>query len=178
MKLLKNIHRSYYSFIQGLENLKFWLPIIWKDRDWDYDYTLEVLDAKLKKQLKYLKLKRDIYEVDLSVERIQLCINLLQKIRESYYGDEMHEYWKTNIIFERNDENSNVSVDFEDVEVRLDEYITKYPNDKRRILNSNMLKYDNPTDKQIAIGMSYLRHRRATKILFEVLGRNIESWWT
>jgi len=35
------------DFIQGLKNLKFWLSIIWKDRDFDHYYFFKILSAKL-----------------------------------------------------------------------------------------------------------------------------------
>jgi hypothetical protein len=31
----------------GLKNLRAWLPIIWVDRHWDYDYLLTIIDKKL-----------------------------------------------------------------------------------------------------------------------------------
>ena len=32
------------NFKQGIRNLINYFPIIWKDRDWDYHYTLDILD--------------------------------------------------------------------------------------------------------------------------------------
>jgi len=35
------------NLVEGLKNLKFWLPIIWKDRDFDHYYFFRILSAKL-----------------------------------------------------------------------------------------------------------------------------------
>ncbi len=37
--------RYYHKYFkQGIKNLWYWLPIIWKDRSWDDHYIFEVLE--------------------------------------------------------------------------------------------------------------------------------------
>ncbi len=38
---------------QGFKNLWKWLPIIWKDRDWDNHFIFEVLKFKIKNTAEY-----------------------------------------------------------------------------------------------------------------------------
>jgi hypothetical protein len=35
------------EFIRGLRSLWYWLPVIWKDRSWDYVYLLIVMKHKI-----------------------------------------------------------------------------------------------------------------------------------
>lgn len=38
---------SLRSVLIGIRNLIRWLPTIWKDRDWDYDFALDILKRKM-----------------------------------------------------------------------------------------------------------------------------------
>ena len=50
MYKIKRFFRRFY-------NLCRWLPVIWKDQDWDHHYIWEVLKFKLKNQAEYIKTK-------------------------------------------------------------------------------------------------------------------------
>jgi hypothetical protein len=43
-----NIKSPYYSFVQGVKNVFSWLPIIWRDREFDKNYLYQILHHKLK----------------------------------------------------------------------------------------------------------------------------------
>jgi len=36
------------SFFRGIRNIFYYLPVVWRDRDWDHSYILELLRHKLK----------------------------------------------------------------------------------------------------------------------------------
>ena len=40
------------NIIQGIKNLLYWFPIIWKDRNFDEHFIYEILKHKLKYQSK------------------------------------------------------------------------------------------------------------------------------
>jgi len=42
-----------YKIIQGIKNLIYWFPVIWKDRNWCYWSTFEILEYKLKTLLEW-----------------------------------------------------------------------------------------------------------------------------
>ena len=73
-------------FILGIKKLISWIPIIWKDRDWDHFYIYEILKQKLIQQSKHLG---QYNERD--VERINLCISLINKVQNEYYIDQYLE---------------------------------------------------------------------------------------
>lgn len=43
------------NFKTGITNLIKWIPVIWKDRHWDYRYTLSILKHKLKLVEEFLR---------------------------------------------------------------------------------------------------------------------------
>jgi hypothetical protein len=40
----------YYDFIYGMKSLMFWFSTIWKNRGWDFTYTLIILKKQLEMQ--------------------------------------------------------------------------------------------------------------------------------
>ena len=50
-----------YKIYYGIKNLIRWFPIIWRDRDWDWDYLVIMLQHKLIGIEKQLELGRHIY---------------------------------------------------------------------------------------------------------------------
>ena len=73
-------------FILGIKKLISWIPIIWKDRDWDHFFIYEILKQKLIQQSKHLG---QYNERD--AERINLCIRLINKVQNEYYIDQYLE---------------------------------------------------------------------------------------
>lgn len=47
-KFFVDIKDSFWSFIEGIQNLIRWFPVIWKDRDFDDYYLYAILEKKLK----------------------------------------------------------------------------------------------------------------------------------
>lgn len=39
----------YFNFVTGVKNLWFWVPVIWRDRDWDYAFLLKIMEAKMRR---------------------------------------------------------------------------------------------------------------------------------
>lgn len=46
-RLLDRSETLYYNLKYGLHNLWIWLPIVWKDRDWDWVYLDRMMRFKL-----------------------------------------------------------------------------------------------------------------------------------
>lgn len=45
---LKNIYSEIRGFKRGIKNIIKWIPIIYKDADWDYEFLIDILIFKLK----------------------------------------------------------------------------------------------------------------------------------
>lgn len=78
------------NILTGLRNLYVWAPIIWRDRDYDYIYTIEILKKKLELQAKCFdngwmdNSKRD-------AQIIRTVIRLIDKVYNEEYFQVMFE---------------------------------------------------------------------------------------
>ena len=78
--------RFYHKYFkQGVKNIIYWFPIIWKDRNWDSGYIFDILKHKLKAQAKYIG-DRDWYtRAQLDAKRMRLCVSLIEKVQDDFY---------------------------------------------------------------------------------------------
>jgi len=163
-------------FIYGIKNLWKWLPIVWKDRDWDSDYIFNPLKFKIQNTADHIEKNKRFVGWEDEVRYMRICVKLIDRIQNQYYVDEMHQYWETNIRMEPMGDGTS-SLEFDDVRVDLDIYLSKYPNDKRRTLKSKRADNVGDSDKSLAILMAFMRHERARKLLFDIIQDKIERWW-
>lgn len=87
---------SFYDIKWGVKNLRRWFKTIWNYRDWDGNYTIDVLIKSLEFQRD--RLKYFSYEVDESlqpkIDRIEKTIYLLKRSQdESIYTDPIYKYY-------------------------------------------------------------------------------------
>ena len=93
------IKHPWYDFKRGIRNLIRWVPIIWKDADWDNDYTLRIFIAKLKFQRDSLA-KNNRYEgIEQDLADMTECITLLEQVKDEWENyeepawDAMNKKW-------------------------------------------------------------------------------------
>jgi len=159
------------QFFRRIRNLYRWFPIIWKDQDWDDHYIFEILKFKLTNQADYIGrydrhtcAKRD-------AERMMLCVRLIEKVQDEYYGTEYLDYVETEYNFIPSDHCEDCSeLKIVDISDTLDEYFKKYPRIYKQI-------EDKSNRRKVAFRMSSINHNRARKLLFKILEENIERWW-
>lgn len=99
--------RIIKRFLNNLLRVVKWLPIIWKTREYDFDYTLMVLLYQMERQLKFFKGelfdKPVTLNTDDEINSLEECIYFLNKIiNEIEYDDVNGDYLKQNeeIFFE------------------------------------------------------------------------------
>ena len=85
----------------GIKNMIYWLPVIWKDRNYDQSYTYDILKHKLLAQSKHISTKGRFESSDQSVRRINICIKLIDKIQNDFYNLEYTEYIKEDFWFKK-----------------------------------------------------------------------------
>ena len=165
----KYLHKT---IINGIKNLIKWFPIIWKDRNFDHFYIFNVLRFKIKNTADYVE-KHDRYEgCELDVQKMRLCVKLIDLVNDEFYESEIQDYYKTKHTSKKLP-SGNYQFESEVIEDNLDEYFKKYPNDFRR-LSSDDLQYNKYLT---ATKMGMDRQIRANKILFNLIERNIFNWW-
>jgi hypothetical protein len=181
--LWKNIGWYIKWIYNRFYNLYRWLPIIWKDRDYDDWYIFTILQTKLKHQAEYIG-TRDIHtRAQYDAQRMRTCVRLIEKVKEESYVDEYMEYYELSFGSTPVPGSDLHTLDMTTKNERFDEYFLAYPLDYKRVLNGAGWLDINNTDSEternrlIAMNMSHLRGQRAKKILFQLLDRHIEGWW-
>lgn len=174
--------RYYHKvFKTGVKNLWYWLPVIWKDRNWDSNYIFEIMMHKLKAQSKYIG-ERDIHtRAKRDSEIMMTCVRLMKLVQEETYSSEYSDYHKTKHWFEDlPDKPGFSSWESRLLEENFDDYFMKYPLIYKRVMKGEGVfgREGREDDKQIiAMNIAHINHDRARKLLFKLMEENIERWW-
>jgi hypothetical protein len=166
---------------RGIQKIWYWLPIIWKDRDWDGHYIFEIMKHKLQAQAKYIG-DRDFHtRAQQDARRMRLCVKLMQKIQDEDYTMEYMDYHKDRVWFtDCEDRPGSSLMNSEPVWEKFDDYFKKYPLIYKRVMNGEgVFSLEGREDDKhvIAMNIAHLNHDRARKLLFKIMEENIEGWW-
>lgn len=170
------------EFKRGIKKIWYWLPIIWKDRDWDGHYIFEVLKHKLKAQAKYIG-DRDFHtRAQQDARNMRLCVRLIEKIQDEYYQMEYMDYAKNRHWFSPSDKEGYVQWNSDNIWEKYEEYYKKYPLIHKRVLKGEgPFTLDGRDEKEIkkvvAMNIAHINHDRARKLLFKIMEEGIEGWW-
>lgn len=84
-----NIKRAIRSLVYSLKNVKHYLKVVWKDRDWDYAYMEELMLVKFEKW--YAKYEEDSCNgfghvgIEKELQAMRICIAILKRRTENWY---------------------------------------------------------------------------------------------
>ncbi len=76
-------------FIRRTKNLFRWLPIIWKDEQWDYYHIFEILKHKLIFTAEHTRKYGYHTSSDYDAGKMMLCVRLIEKIQNEAYMEEL-----------------------------------------------------------------------------------------
>ena len=174
---------KYYHkyFKNGVKNLWYWLPIIWRDRNWDGHYIYEIMKHKLKAQANYIGTNDRHTRAQIDAKRMRICIKLIQLCQDETYAMEYMNYHKNRVWFTPcNDREGSSLMNLEEVWEKYDEYFAKYPLVYKRILKGEgVFSLEGREDDKhiIAMNIAHFNQDRARKLLFKIIEQNIEGWW-
>ena len=179
-----NEGRYYHKmFKTGVQNLIYWFPIIWKDRNWDSHYIFEIMMHKIKAQSEYIG-SRDIHtRAKRDAEIMMTCVRLMKKVQDDFYSSEYFDYHKTKHWFEDVPGKEGYSSwESRLMEENFDDFFKKYPLIYKRVINGErVFKFDNVVDteskQRIAMNIGHINHNRANKLLFKLMEENMQKWW-
>jgi len=180
-----NCDGKYYHkyFKQGVKNLIYWFPVIWKDRNWDTHFIYEVMKHKLKAQAKYIGAKDRHTRAQQDARNMTICAKLIQKLQDDDYTTEHTDYAKDRVWFtDYKDKPGHSLYNSKIVWERYDEFYKKYPLVYKRVLKGEgPISLDGRDElelkKIIAMNIGYINEDRARKLLFKIMQENISSWW-
>lgn len=163
------------NIIQGIKNLLYWFPIIWKDNNFDPHFIYEILKHKLKYQSKSI-LKNNIHT---SAERnsriINICISLINKVQSEFYLYEHLDYFELTSYTEENPNIISPSLTMYIKDDRLALYFNKY---KHIFKKQNIGIPIAPKHRVYAANkIAEYNHNKAKNLLFKTIKENIDHWW-
>jgi len=169
MNMLNNITYPFRDFYRRIKNVLRWLPIIWKDRDWDDSYITEIL-------IKKLEFTRDFYlsgkaysaEADKVADEIKEAIDRLHMTRDSweFYEDlaieQLEQKWgKTTFEFVPLEDRPGLTeMKSKTEKVSTEEEEEQYRKEFRKTLDAARKQY--MKDKKDA---------------YKFIAKNIDKWW-
>ena len=160
------------QFFRRIKNLYRWFPIIWKDQDWDDHYIFEILKFKLKNQAEYIGYHDRHMSAKRDAEIMMLCVRLIEKVQDEYYGKEYLSYCESEMKFIPSETYpGSYEMEFVELSEHYDDYFKKYPLIYRMVPDLNA-----PKDR-IAFEIAKINEERAHKLLFKILEQNIRRWW-
>ncbi len=176
---------KYYHkyFKQGVKNIIYWFPVIWKDRNWDDHYIFDILKHKLKAQAKYIGGNDRHTRAQLDAKRMRLCVKLIEKIQEEDYAMEYMDYHKDRVwLTPCEDKPEYRQYNSEIVKDNFDEFFKKYPLVYKKVMNGEGPftldgRDENEIRKIVAMNISYINQERAFDFLFKILKQDIRGWW-
>jgi hypothetical protein len=75
--------------LRRIKNLVRWLPIIWKDEQWDYYHIFEILKYKLIFTAEHTRKNGYHVNSDYDADKMMLCVRLIEKIQNEAYMEEL-----------------------------------------------------------------------------------------
>ncbi len=155
---MNSMKRLFYQVKHGIENLIIWFPIIWKDRDFDYAYLLDIAIFKTKKMLSFFESKKCMTDWNeeyskKDLDALKKLIPLLEYIRDEKYKDDAFEghYKKFPVSFDFLEENGNKVM-------------------------SPMTKEERKSFRQ-AMKISESNYRKAMKEMDNFVLNHLRGWW-
>ena len=77
------------QIVRRTKNVLRWLPIIWKDEQWDHYYIYEVLKWKLKFMSDAIRKNGNHTLAEYDADRMMWAVRLIEKVQNEYYLVEM-----------------------------------------------------------------------------------------
>lgn len=175
----RRLVNSFYNIRFGILNMIKWLPIVWKDRDWDGDHIMRVMAFKIRNTRdRILKNNIIIEEDQAQIKRdTSIVLELIKRFDDETYSVEYLDYLREEMNWQEDEK----QIKWAEVENRLPEYILKYPLDKKRahayIIDKLKQSERVDDDKFVALIMSHMRQEKANALLFRIICSRIGTWW-
>lgn len=86
---LSRIKDLCYNVLYGTKNIFKWLPVIWKDRDWDSHYIYRAMLFKIRQTRKNIAKNQSYVGWEHDVKYMRISERLLERIIKDDYYDLM-----------------------------------------------------------------------------------------
>ena len=153
-----------------IKNVICWIPVVWKQFDFDYQYSLDVFKHQLLKQAKYMESDK-AYGVNshIDAQKIRMVVRLMDKVYNEEYACEYQQKLKDTYsedvdewVFEEIPDRPG----FNSIKSRY-EVDEKYESLRDEIKENSKKWFKESQEKQ----------ERAHKLLWKLIEFYIRGWW-
>ena len=162
------------SFITGCKNVIRWSPTIFKDRDWDDWHIYTILQKKIEFQRQEIVYANRHTRVDQDNRDMTIVLNLIERVKDDYYGIEYLDYSETNFRFdpiEGDDKRCTLGEDV--ISENYEEFLKKYPSSVRKVLKEK----SDLDKKDLCFWVAKHNEEKAHDLLHRVLKERMVRWW-
>lgn len=170
-----NIKYFFVNIFVSLGNFYRYFGVIWKDRQYDYVFILNLLGRKLELTAAAERKYNRFLSSPRTAEKIEMCVRLIKKMKDDYYSMEHSDYRVAYIITSYTPDCDNChEVNMIETSNNFDDYFNKHKSAYRRL----MKRLDcEPEKASVAILLGAEREQKAKEILFNTMRDNITGWW-
>ena len=174
MSKLKNIWRNINYWPRRkwrqIKNVIGWIPVVWKQFDFDYRYSIEVFKHQILKQAKFMESDK-AYGVNshIDAQKIRMVVRLMDKVYDEEYACEYQQKLKDTYGEDVDEWVFHDSVDLDDYH----EIVWKFEEDKKY----ESLREEIRENKDKWFKESQDKQERAHKLLWKLIEFYIRGWW-
>ena len=88
MAIIRRFKNEIRKFFIGISNIIKWIPVLYKDRDWDFYFVYVMLQKKLEFTEKAIR-NSSLQNSDFYGNKIRTAIRLIEIVREEKYLEEV-----------------------------------------------------------------------------------------
>jgi hypothetical protein len=172
--LWRNTHWRLRYFLGGIKNIFRWMPTLYKDKDWDDWYIFTILQKKIEFQRKEIIYANRHMEVDRDNRDMTIVLNLIERVKEEYYGTEYLDYSETKFRFEPIEgDDDHYSLEQDLISENYDEYLRKYPSSVRKVSKEK----PDLNKRDLCFWVAKHNEEKAHNLLFKILKERMRWWW-
>lgn len=168
-RVWENITYFFRRKYEQVRNIIRWIPILWKQYDFDYMYSVDVFKFQLENLHKRLSNEAAVTESsDRVARKLRTAIDLMDKVYKDEYSFEYYDHLETLFGKGVND------VEFIPVEGKpeVSRLVYKYELDKNP---KDALRIQKVKDELFK--RSQEKQERAHKLLWVYIEHHIRTWW-
>jgi hypothetical protein len=170
----RNLHWRIRYFLGGIKNIIRWIPTLYEDKDWDHWHIYNILQKKIEFQRKEIIYANRHMRVDCDNRDMTIVLNLIERVKEDYYGTEYLDYSETKFRFEPIEGDSELYTMEQDViSENYDDYLKKYPSSVRIVSKQK----PDLNKEDLCYYVAKHNEKKAHDLLHQILKERMSWWW-
>jgi hypothetical protein len=109
-------------------------------------------------------------------QMMMTCVRLIEKIENETYDHEWYKFQHSEYLWIP-DTPGSFRLEINKIWEKYDEYFAKYPHAYREVTKTEKYIFANISKQNIAMNMSHYMNKKANRLLFKILERDLRKWW-